>query len=206
MTFTSSYKKYLKEKEMTEKKVIKLVQAFVGAAVLTALMQLMGVVGYQNYIWMLFLPLLLFFALGADFKKIPSMIVGYICGVLWSIANGLIMGLMSGISANLFVSNILPTVVVIFLILTVHENFLQKTVFGNVPALFLGMSTTFFVFMLKMDITPLHLVAFYLYGIFLTLALIFSGIFVCSLIFGKEKAMKALAPAKGEGAEVSEAS
>ena len=46
---------------------------------------------------MFFLPLLLFFALGADFKKIPAMIIGCVCGRLWSIVNALVMQLLLGL-------------------------------------------------------------------------------------------------------------
>lgn len=179
---------------MESRKKIRLVQAFVGAIVLTLLMQVMALAGYGQYIWMLFLPMLLFFALGADVKKIPPMIVGYVCGVLWSVINGYVMALFGMISQNLFVSNILPTIIVIFLILTVHDNLLEGTLFGNVPSIFLGLSTSFFVTLLNMPLTPFHLVAFFLYGLVLTLCLVFSGMLVCSAVFGKERAMKALMP------------
>lgn len=179
---------------MKERKKIRLVQAITGAVVLTLLMQVMVLVGYPQFIWMLFLPMLLFFALGADFKLIPSMIVCYICGVLWSMVNGLVMSLFGMISSNMFVSNLLPTILVIFLILTVHDNLLEGTFFGNIPCIFLGLSTSFFVSFMNIDITPLHLIAFFLYGIVLTVCLVLSGTLVCSAIFGKERAMKAIMP------------
>lgn len=65
---------------MSDRIKIKMVQSLTGAIVLTLLMQIFAMTGYAQYMWMLFLPLLLFFALGADFKKIPSMIAGYVCG------------------------------------------------------------------------------------------------------------------------------
>ena len=170
---------------------IKLVQSATGAVVLTLLMQVFTLTGFVQYMWMLFLPLLLFFALGADFKKIPSMIVCYVCGVVWAIVNGLVQDLFRLFSPEIVV-NIVPTILIIFAILTVHENLLFTTIFGNIPALFLGMSTTFFVFMSGADITPLHLIGFYLYGIVLSVALVMSGMAVCSAIFGKEKAVEAI--------------
>ena len=179
---------------MKERKKIRLVQAITGAVVLTLLMQVMVLVGYPQFIWMLFLPMLLFFALGADFKLIPSMIVCDICGVLWSMVNGLVMSLFGMISSNMFVSNLLPTILVIFLILTVHDNLLEGTFFGNIPCIFLGLSTSFFVSFMNIDITPLPLIAFFLYGIVLTVCLVLSGTLVCSAIFGKERAMKAIMP------------
>ncbi len=155
---------------MSDRRKIKLVQSLTGAIVLTLLMQVMPVLGYGNYVWMLFLPLLLFFALGADFKKIPAMIIGYGCGCLWSIVNALVMQLFAGFGDNAFLSNILPTIIVIFLILTTHENLLEGTIFGNIPSIFLGLSTSFFVFMLNVPLTTLHLIGFYCYGLVLAAA------------------------------------
>ncbi|MCC6099724.1 MAG: DUF1097 family protein [Olsenella sp.] len=184
---------------MSDRRKIKLVQALTGAIVLTLLMQVMPVLGYASYIWMLFLPLLLFFALGADFKKIPSMVVGYVCGCLWAMVNALVMQLFSAFGDNLFLSNVLPTIIVIFLILTTHENLLEGTIFGNVPSIFLGLSTSFFVFMLNVPLTPLHLIGFFCYGLVLASALVLSGMAVCGAIFGKERAMAALMPLPQDG-------
>lgn len=176
---------------MSDRMKVKIVQSFVGAVVLTILMQFFVAAGFGQYIWMLFFPLLLFFALGADFKKIPSMIICYICGVVWAHINGIVQGIFGQFAPELVV-NIVPTILIIFLVLTLHEGFLVKTVFGNIPCLFLGMCTTFFVFMIGVDLTPFHLIGFYIYGIFLSVVLVVSGTAVCSAIFGKEKTMKAI--------------
>lgn len=168
----------------TEHKV-GLVQAFTGAVVLTLLMIPMGMLGFGQFIWMLFLPLLLFFALKAQMKVIPSMIVCYICGVAWAFASGALQGLFATFAPQLVVETV-PTIICIFLILTIHENFLAKTIFGNIPSLFLGMATTFFVFMMGVEITPLHLIGFFIYGIVLSVVLVKGGGLVCSLVFGKE--------------------
>lgn len=81
---------------MSTKRKALLIQAAFGAVILTLLMQPMGMLGFQNYNWMLFIVLLLFFALGADFKKIPSMIICYGVGILWAMLNGILMGALSG--------------------------------------------------------------------------------------------------------------
>ena len=172
---------------MAERMKIKMVQALVGAVTLTLLMMVFSFTGYAQFTWMLFLPMVLFFALGADVKNVPSMILCYICGIGWAYINFFIEGLFPEP-----LNHIIPSIIVIFLVLTVHEGFLVKTLFGNVPALFLGMATTFFVSFMQIDITPIHLIAFYLYGIVLTLALVFVGMGVCSAIFGKERAFKAI--------------
>lgn len=179
---------------------IRMVQAFTGAVVLTLLMQVFGMTGFGQYMWLLFLPLLLFFALGADFKKIPSMIVCYVCGVAWAYINGILQELFRKFSPEIVV-NIVPTIIIIFLVLTVHENLFSGTVLGNVPALFMGMSTTFFVFMTQAPINGLYLIGFYLYGIFLAVALVLAGMGVCSLIFGKEKAFEAITGQKPQKPE-----
>ncbi len=176
---------------MKEKMKIKMVQSLTGAIVLTILMAVFDVLGFGQYIWMLFFPLLLFFALGADFKKIPSMIVCYICGVAWAFINGIVQGGFAAFAPEIIV-NTVPTIIIIFAVLMIHEGILANTVFGNVPCLFLGMCTTFFVFMLGVDLTPIHLIGFYLYGIVLSVVLVLSGMGVCSAIFGKDRAMKAI--------------
>lgn len=168
---------------------IRLVQAFAGAIILTLLMMPMGILGFGQYIWMLFLPLLLFFALGAQFKVIPSMLVCYICGVVWAHFNGILQGVISSF-LPLSIAELIATIITIFLVLTVHENFLAKTIFGNIPALFLGMCTTFFMFMSKATITPFHLIGFFFYGIFLSVVLVMGGFTICSAIFGKQEVVK----------------
>lgn len=169
---------------------VHLVQAFTGAVVLTLLMQPMALIGYGSYTWLLFLPLLLFFALGAQYKNIPSMIVCFACGEIWAVLNGLLMTVLNNIMPSM-ASGIVGAIIIIFCLLTVHENFLAKTIFGNVPALFLGMAETFFTYMIKPAnapaLTPFHLFGFFLYGLVLSVALVGGGFLVCSLIFGKEK-------------------
>jgi hypothetical protein len=173
-------------RNMNVEKKVRLVQAFVGSVVLTLLMIPMGIMGYGKYTWMLFLPLLLFFAFGADFKKIPSMIICYVAGVAWGFLPGVLGNFLESLRVPLFIVQNLPPIVTIFLMLTVHENFLRLTLFGNIPSMFLGTASVFFLFSLQPDITPLHLIGFYLYGIFLSVCLVMGGGFVCCLIFGKE--------------------
>lgn len=175
---------------MSINKKVRLVQAVFGSIILTLMMQPIGILGYGAYLWMIFMPLLLFFAFGANFKVIPSMVVSYLCGIVWALINGVVSGFLgSFLSAS--VVNILAPMIVIFCILTVHENFLQKTVVGNIPALFMGLASTFFTFLIKPSnapaLTPFHLVAFFIYGVLLSVVLAAGGFFVCSMIFGKEK-------------------
>lgn len=173
---------------MSIKRKALLIQASFGAVILTLLMQPMGALGYGNYNWMLFVVLLLFFALGADFKKIPSMIVCYPIGILWAMLNGILIGAMQSLPS--WVSGILLTIVIIFCILTVHENLLRDTIFGNIPALFLGLAETFFVFSIKPSnapaITPFHLYGFFLYGLLMTVVLVIGGGALCNLFLGKD--------------------
>lgn len=178
---------------MSMEKKVRLVQAFAGAVILTLLMMPMGALGFGQFVWMLFLPLLLFFALKADFKVIPSMIVCYICGVAWAFISGFLQEVFGSFAPEIVVQTV-PTIISIFLILTIHENLLANTIFGNIPSLFLGMSTTFFVFMMGIEITPFHLIGFFVYGIILSVVLVMGGGAICSLVFGKEEVQKVFAP------------
>ncbi len=181
---------------MKGRKTIKLVQAATGAIALTLLMQLMGVFGYGQYTWMCFLPLLMFFAFGADFKKIPEMLASYAVGEVWCVINSLVMSVfVSAFGAdNMVMSNIVPTILVIFCILTTHENLLEGKICSNVPCVFMGLATSFFTFMLQQPINFGHLFAFWAFGIALAVCLVMSGTLVCSAIFGKERTIQALTP------------
>lgn len=173
---------------MSIKRKALLIQAAFGAVILTLLMQPMVALGFGNYNWMLFVVLLLFFAMGADFKKIPTLIVCYPIGILWALLNGVLMGAMKGLPA--WVSGIALTIAIIFSILTVHENLLRDTIFGCVPALFLGLAETFFIFSIQPAnapaITPVHLFVFFIYGLFMTSILVLGGGALCNAILGKE--------------------
>lgn len=178
---------------MSINRKVRLVQALYGAIVLGILMQPMAIIGYSGYLWMIFMPLLLFFAFGAQFKVIPSMVVSYVCGVVWAMLNGLLSGVLGGFLPATAV-NLAAPIILVFCILTIHENFLAKTIVGNIPALFMGLASTFFTFLLTPSnapaITPIHLIGFFLYGIVLSVVLAGGGFAVCSMIFGKETTIK----------------
>lgn len=165
-----------------------LIQAAFGGVVLTLLMQPMVALGFGNYNWMLFIVLLLFFALGASLKKIPSMILCYGCGILWAVLNGILMGVMKDLPT--WIPNIALTIIIIFCILTIHESLLRDTIFGNVPSLFLGLAETFFVFSIRPSnataITPVHLFGFFLYGLVMSSVLVLGGGILCNRILGKD--------------------
>lgn len=181
---------------MTDRRKIKLVQALTGAVVLTILMQGMTLLGMPQYTWMLFLPLLMFFALGANFKNIPAMLIGYAVGELWCVVNSLVTAGFTSVfgAGNMVMSNIVPTIVVIFLILTVHENLFEGKVFSNIPCIFMGMATSFFTLFMQQPIGYFHLFGFWCYGTVLAVCLVAGGMAVCSAIFGKERAMAAMMP------------
>ena len=187
---------------MTDRNKIKLVQALAGAIVLTILMQGMSLVGFGEYTWMCFLPLLMFFAFGANFKMIPEMIISYIVGELWCIINGVVAGVLTG--GNMESPMMLvATILVIFCILTVHENFFEGKIFSNVPCIFMGMATSFFITGMGANTDPIlfvELLGFWLYGLVLAVALVLVGMLVCKAIFGEERAMAALMPLPKEGA------
>lgn len=169
-------------------KTAKLVEAAVGSVAIALLMTPMEPLGVGQYMWMLFLPMLLFFALGAKLRVIPSMIACYICGIAW----GYICSFLSAGFARLTagfplpaVIGIIPTIIGIFLVLLVHQVLLGNTVLGNLPSLFLGICTTFFMFMFEAPITPLHLAGFFTYGLLLAVTAVKSGALVTKLLTKK---------------------
>lgn len=174
---------------------LRLVQACYGAIILSLLMTPIAIIGYAPYIWMLFLPLMLFFAFGADFKRIPSMIASYLCGIGWALLNGVILKTLGPVlDPNLL--NMIAPMIIVFGVLTVHENFLGGTIVGNVPALFMGLATTFFTTSIipanASPITSIHLVGFFLYGTLMAVILAGGGFAICSKIFGKETTIQVL--------------
>lgn len=118
---------------MSIKRKALLIQAAGGSVVLALAMQPVFIMGYGSYVWILFTALILFFATGADFKKIPSIIASFACGLAWAALNGILMGALSG--APMWVSGILLTILMVFSILAVHENLLRNSVVGNIPSL-----------------------------------------------------------------------
>ncbi len=180
---------------------IKLTQALYGAIILTIMMQPMAILGYSAYIWMIFMPLLLFFAFGANFKVIPSMILSYGCGIGWALVNGIVLGQLSQFM-NPIAANTLAPILVIFCILTVHENLLEGTIVANAPALFMGLASTFFTFLIQPAnaevLTPVHLIVIFIYGVIMSVVLAGGGFALCRAIFGEAETIKAFAPKERE--------
>lgn len=177
---------------MKSVKVIRLVQSFVGAVVLAFLMLIPIALGFESYVWILFTPLLLFFALGAKFKLIPGVILCFACGVLWIYGFMTVQSFIKSLTASPVLTELIPNIMLVFLVLTVHENLLRKTPLGIVPAVFLGMAITFYVLFSAATINGLHVIALFCYGMLMTTALMLGSLFVSSLIFGKEAAMAAI--------------
>lgn len=177
---------------MKNVKVVRLLQAFTGAVVLALLMSIPVALGFGPYVWILFTPLLLFFALGAKFKLIPGVILSFACGVLWIYGFMTVQGFIKGLTAAPVLTELIPNIMLVFLVLTVHENLLCKTPVGIVPAVFLGMATTFYAVFSPATINGLHLIALFCYGMIMTVALMLGSITVSSLVFGKEAALAAI--------------
>lgn len=97
---------------------------------------------YSGAFWMIFMVLIVYFALGADKKNIPKMIVSYACGLVW--------GLISNFTAYLFIVNnhilfsFLNYFLIAGLIVFIHQFLAQKTVFGSAPCAFLGLAESIF--------------------------------------------------------------
>jgi hypothetical protein len=171
------------------------VRSLFGTVILSFLIVPIEILGYGNYIWMLFTALMLFFALGADMKKLPSMVISFICGVAWWVIGGILTGIFMGLMpAEAAVG--LGISVAVFAILFIHEVLLGNTIVGTVPAIFLGFALTAFalgsVVEGAMQLTPFHVIGIFLYGVVVTIVLVVGGFAVCSAIFGKEATVASL--------------
>lgn len=187
-------KPVIREGKISMKDVkIRMVQAFVGAVVLSVLMSIPVALGFGPYVWLLFTPLILFFALGARFKLIPGIVLCYACGVLWTYGFITVQGFIKSLTASPVLVELLPNIALVFLVLTVHENLLRKTPLGVVPAVFMGLATTFYAVFSQAPINGLHLMALFCYGLIMTVALMIGGVAVSSAIFGKEATMATFA-------------
>lgn len=98
---------------------------------------------YSSSFWMIFVVLVVYFAMGAEKRNIPKMIVCYICGLIW--------GAISNVTAFLFMQNahflfaFLNYFLIASLMVLIHNFLLGKTVFGCAPTAFLGLAESIFV-------------------------------------------------------------
>ncbi len=170
---------------MSKQKQVGIFTALIGAIALTFLFKPLALIGYGQFTWMLFLPMVLFFGTGADIKNVPRYIVCYTLGIAWAFISTLV-----GSAYALFLSSssadTLSTITCIFLILLIHDTLLKDTILGSVAALFLGMCCRFFVFMMGVELSPVVQLGIYLYGTLLSCLLVFIGMTVGKFIFGKQ--------------------
>lgn len=133
---------------MDKKKMLKLATgiAFGGGLVIFLMglaFDLLPVNPYSHVFWMIFLPLIIYFSLGADKKNIPAMIVSFACGLAW--------GFISNIPAFLFMQNnyilfaFLNYFLIAGLIVFIHQFIARGTVFRLAPCAFLGLAESIFV-------------------------------------------------------------
>jgi hypothetical protein len=167
----------------------RLIQAAVGAVVITLLMQPVFLIGYGIYVWLLILPLLLFFALGADPKVLPAMMVSFAAGQTWAALMGLGITALGGFLPPAVAGLVVPTLV-IFAMLFLHEGSLARTVAGNIPALFMGLALTLFAVNVipagGPRLSPLHVFGFFVYGCVLCLALLGASVAACRAALGRD--------------------
>jgi hypothetical protein len=169
-------------------KKIGFVNALVGSIILNIFIVPLGAFGYTEHIWVLFTPLLIFFALGGDFKKIPSISLCFVVGILWFlIGRGIAVSLPLPMAAGMTIG----LTIAIFGILFVHECLLKETILGTVPSVFLGFSLTSYSVNAVPEgvihLTPIHLIVLFALGLLAIAVLMVTSFAVCSLIFGKEK-------------------
>lgn len=166
-----------------------LIQAAVSAVVLAVLMQPAFILGYGDYVWLLFMALPLFFALGANVRGVWSLALCFAVGQGWALLLGFTIGALSG-PLGQALGSITAGIVVIFPMLLVHATLLQRTFLGNVPALFTGMALTFFATNVVppdgSTFTPLHVTGLFLYGLVLAVTIVVLGGRLCGVVLGKD--------------------
>ncbi|WP_062380870.1 DUF1097 family protein [Demequina pelophila] len=164
-----------------------LIQAAAGALVLTLLIQPAFALGYASVVWLLFLPLPVFFAMGPNPRNLPGMAASFVAGQLWCWLHLSAMDVLAGV-LPMPAAGMIVGVVVVFAMLAVHQVALARTVVGCVPALFMGFSLSFFVADLAPAGTPLLnpfvLTGMWAYGLVLCMALLLAGGAACRLILG----------------------
>ncbi len=171
-----------------------IVNAVVGSIVLNLLISVLGVVGYGPYIWMVFPSLFIFFALGAEFRKIPGIILSAACGIVWWM---IVIWISSALAPTVGPDQAMGigvTVSLVF-ILVIHEYLLASNKFlGTTPAVFLGFCLTSFSTSVipsnVAQLTPFHVFGLIVYGVVLTVILMLVSFNVLSLFFGKEATIK----------------
>ena len=127
------------------KLILGLIIAFGGGLIILALGLCYDLLPFNPYsasFWMIFVVLVVYFALGAKLKNIPGMIVSYACGLGW--------GFISCMSAYLWQqsNHLLFAVLNYFLIASLmvflHQFVAEGTVFGFAPCAFLGLAESIF--------------------------------------------------------------
>lgn len=95
-----------------------------------------------QFLWVGFMSMIIYFATGADksLGMAAKMICSFICGLLWGQLSNLIYVYV--FPSSHWLASILDYLILVFLLLWIHLGFLQKTVFGFVPTVFLGLATT----------------------------------------------------------------
>ena len=95
-----------------------------------------------QFLWVGFMTMIIYFAAGGqkDWALAGRMICSFVCGLLWGQLSNLIH--VAVFPVNQLLASILDYLVLVFLLLFVHLGLLNKTVFGFVPTVFLGLATT----------------------------------------------------------------
>lgn len=151
---------------------------------------------YSSAFWMVFLVLVVYFALGAERRNIPKMIVCYICGLLWGMVSNFTGYLL--MQSNHLLFAFLNYFLIAGLMVFIHQFIAGKTVFGCAPAAFLGLAESIFVatcgvpdgtggLLPPMSWGPVDLFIIYIIGIVMVTLLSLVSDLILKLLIGKEK-------------------
>lgn len=98
---------------------------------------------YSSQFWMIFVVLVVYFALGAKLKNVPGMIVSYACGLVWGFISCYTAYIWQQSNHTLFA--VLNYFLIAGLMVFIHQFLAEGTVFGFAPCAFLGLAESIFV-------------------------------------------------------------
>ncbi len=115
-----------------------------GAAALVAylLITLAGTLPIAGYMWVGFLPMILYFCTGAekDLKLCSKMFVSYLCGLAWGQLSNLLWVYM--FPQQTFALGLFENGIMIFIMLLIHVVIGGRTLIGFMPCVYLGLCET----------------------------------------------------------------
>jgi hypothetical protein len=171
------------------KKKALMIQAIVGAILITILLlPFQAATPYATYTWMIFIPIVIFFSLGANPKILPAMFLSFVCGTGWGAVFFFATDVFSSLPMNLLFA--ILTTIIIFFILAIHPILLGKTPLAIVPCVLIGFIESLYTYLIVPANAPIisipQLIFFFGYGVVLGGILAIVNNLLCTKLLGKD--------------------